>query len=298
MIGLDKRFERVVIWGHPLGSHTHSYIHAGFYKAFKYLGYETHWIDHNSNISGIDFTKTLFITEGQVDRGMPLVKGSYYLLHNASDQKIREAGGKSLFFQVYTSEVPSRGESINNHTVIEDSSTTRCLYSCWATDLLPHEIDENTARNNLNDRTLYWVGSQQDNLEIFFRECRNNSINVVIIDPWRSPVSFEQNRLFVNNSFISPSIQSNWQVSVGYIPCRIFKNISYGHYGYTNSEVVNSLFDGELVYSPNVVELFYKSLEFKKSSNHIEKLKFLMHEVKKKHTYINRIQEILKFLPE
>lgn len=79
MIGLDKRFKRVVIWGHPLGSHTHSYIHAGFYKAFKYLGYETHWLDHNSDVSGIDFSDTLFITEGQVDKGIPFVKDSYYL---------------------------------------------------------------------------------------------------------------------------------------------------------------------------------------------------------------------------
>jgi hypothetical protein len=298
MTSLDKRFKRIVIWGHPLGSHTHSYIHAGFYKAFKYLGYETHWLDHNSDISGIDFSDTLFITEGQVDKGMPVVKDSYYLLHNASDQKIREAGGRCLFFQVYTSEVPSRGELINNHTVIENSSPTKCIYSCWATDLLPHEIDENTARNNLDDRTLYWVGSQQDNLEVFFRECRNNSINVQIIDPWRRPISFEENRHLVNNSFISPAIQSNWQVSVGYIPCRIFKNISYGHFGYTNSETVNSLFDGELIYSPDVIDLFYKSLEFKNAPEHLEKLKYLMNKVRKHHTYLNIIEEVIKFLPE
>jgi Lrp/AsnC family transcriptional regulator for asnA, asnC and gidA len=32
--------KKVVIWGHKLHSHTHSYIHNGFYIAFKHLGYD------------------------------------------------------------------------------------------------------------------------------------------------------------------------------------------------------------------------------------------------------------------
>jgi hypothetical protein len=294
----DKRFDRVIIWGHPLNSHTHSYIHYGFYHAFKYLGYETHWVDSRSDLSGINFSRCLFITEGQVDTGMPKLKDSYYLLHNSSEKEILEVGGKCLYFQVYTHDAPPRGESINKYTIIEDSSPVRCLYSCWATDLLPHEIDENSARNDLENRIVYWVGSNQENLEPFFRECRSNGIEVKIIDPWRSPITFETNRNYVNSSFISPAIQSNWQVSVGYIPCRIFKNISYGHFGYTNSEMVNSIFDNELIYSPNVSELFYKAMEFKNSPIHLEKLKYLMNEVKNKHTYLNRIGDILRFLPD
>jgi hypothetical protein len=39
-------------------------------------------------------------------------------------------------------------------------------------------------------------------------------------------------------------------------------------------------------------------MEFKNSQDHIEKLRYLMNEVKNKHTYINRIEDILRFLPE
>ena len=39
---LDHRF---VIWGYPLHTHTHSYIHYGFYKALKSLGYDVRWFD-------------------------------------------------------------------------------------------------------------------------------------------------------------------------------------------------------------------------------------------------------------
>ena len=31
---------KIIIWGYPLHSHTHSYIHAAFYKAFKYMNYD------------------------------------------------------------------------------------------------------------------------------------------------------------------------------------------------------------------------------------------------------------------
>ena len=37
------KYNKVVIWGHPLYSHTHSYVHEAYNKAFKHLGYDTYW---------------------------------------------------------------------------------------------------------------------------------------------------------------------------------------------------------------------------------------------------------------
>lgn len=45
---IDKRFKKVIIWGHLLDTNTFSYVNAGFYKAFSYLGYETLWLNNNS----------------------------------------------------------------------------------------------------------------------------------------------------------------------------------------------------------------------------------------------------------
>jgi len=85
---MEKKFKRVVIWGHkPITKHTHSYIHGAFCKSFKHLGYDTHWLDVSDNIEGIDFSNTLFLTEGQVDSGIPLIKDSYYVLHNTPSQR-------------------------------------------------------------------------------------------------------------------------------------------------------------------------------------------------------------------
>jgi hypothetical protein len=248
----------------------------------------------------MDFKETLFVSEGQVDRNIPLIKDSFYVLHNVDSSKYLEAGCKILIIQVHTKETPSRGESINPYTTIQKSSIS-CLYQPWATDLLPHEIDLDSAKNNLTDPFCFWAGSSQGNdgnINPFLETCSRNGVRIVYIDPWKNPISFEENRKRVNESYISPAIQSDWQVDNGYIPCRIFKNISYGHFGYTNSDTVNSIFDNSLVYSDNPGDLFFKIIEKKNDHNHLKDLKELMANVKSNHTYINRIENILKFLPE
>lgn len=81
--------KKVVLWGHKLHSHTHSYIHWGFERAFKYLGYETYWFDGGDNVSNFDFSGSLFITEGQVDQAIPLRDDCLYILHNCEKKNMR-----------------------------------------------------------------------------------------------------------------------------------------------------------------------------------------------------------------
>lgn len=79
--------KKVVIWGHKLHSGTHYYIHWGFHRAFKALGYEIFWFDEKDNIKNIDFSHSLFLTEGQVDNNMPIRKDCFYILHNCKPEK-------------------------------------------------------------------------------------------------------------------------------------------------------------------------------------------------------------------
>ena len=44
----NKNFKKVVIWGLPLHSHTHSYIHDCFSKAFMSMGFDTIWVENTS----------------------------------------------------------------------------------------------------------------------------------------------------------------------------------------------------------------------------------------------------------
>lgn len=300
------KFNKVVIWGYPLNTHTHSFIHASFYKAFKSLGYDTFWFS-DDNYENIDFKDCLFITAGEQEKNIPLIKDSYYVLHNVNSKKYLDKGCKILVLQTHTKRDTLPNDVIINNYTTYSKGEIGTLYTCWATDLLPDEIDLSQAKNIKNPKSCLWIGTFGDStgvfqngteLDPFFSLCRINGIEVIKINPWSSPVSFEKNKSMVNNSFIAPSIQGPWQIENRYIPCRIFKHISYGHMGYTNSSAVNEIFKGELVYERNSSDLFNKSIEFKNKPDHLERLRYLMNEVKEKHTYVNRINQIMECLPE
>lgn len=294
---------KVVIWGHKLHSHTHSYIHYGFFRAFQSLGYETVWYDNKDDVSNINFEDCLFFTEGQVDAKMPRNKTSKYILHNCDGSTYTEINPKNrLNIQFFHKDILNYNfTKINSYTF----AGSDIICQPWATDLLPHEINIDEAHNEKHNKQCVWVGSYspgdhseyENNTELdpFFNECRKNGISVKHADPWVAPISPEENRRLVRNSYLAPAINGKFQKKTFYIPCRIFKNISYGHLGITNNSYVNDIFDGQLVYDPDTANLFHKSIEKKNSSRALEDIKFLMNEVKTKHTFVNRANVLLDF---
>ena len=67
----------------PLHTHTHSYIHYGWHKGFKHLGYDTYWFDDNNFPKDFNYNNSLFITEGYADNNIPILKTSIYFVHIA-----------------------------------------------------------------------------------------------------------------------------------------------------------------------------------------------------------------------
>ena len=107
-----------------------------------------------------------------------------------------------------------------------------------------------------------------------------------------------ENMELIQQSILAPALQTKWQVDNHYIPCRIFKNISYGKMGITNNEAVYNLFNQKIIYSKSIEECIDKGLEFENINNKDLKVKELMEIVRDNHTYINRIQFILDFIKE
>ena len=206
------KFNKVIIWGWKLHSHTHSYIHYGFYKAFKHMGYETLWLTDEDDVSNINFDNCLFLTEGQVDKKIPINKSSYYILHNCNGANYTEVDDQhKINLQFFSSEVFKYNlTKINTYTYVGSD----VIQQPWATDLLPHEFSENDAHNEMNNRECLWIGSYSPNdrsefennteLDPFFNECRKNNIVVRHIDPWVRPCSPEENRRLVRQSFFGP----------------------------------------------------------------------------------------------
>ena len=139
-----RHVKKVILWGHKLHSHTHSYIHWGFTRAFEHLGYETDWLDAQDNVANFDFSNSLFITAGTVDRNIPIRDDCFYVIHNCEQEKYRHllANGHAIILQVYTNDCIDRKEPSLSFAFHYDINQP-VIYMPWATDLLPHEIEKN-----------------------------------------------------------------------------------------------------------------------------------------------------------
>ena len=291
------KFEKVIVWGHKLHSHTHSYIHGAFDKAFRHLGYETYWLDNADDVSGMNFENCLFITEGQVDQNIPKVKTGKYVLHNCDIQKYH--GMHTLALQVYTNGREKScgvfGKEIEPCVFYDEDNRT--IYQPWATDLLPEEISKEPVF--VENGKVGWVGSvwggyhgNDTELIPFIDTCGERGFEFMSISP--GSCSFEQNRTAIAGVEIAPAIVGRWQKVNGYIPCRIFKNISYGKLGLTNSKTVFDLLDGNVIYGSSE-ELLEKYISTE-ASRRVSLFNNAVSLIKNKHTYINRINSILSVI--
>jgi hypothetical protein len=328
-------FSKVIIWGFPLHTHTHSYIHYGWYKGFKYLGYDTYWFHDGDFPKDFDYSNSLFITEGYADGAIPINESSIYFVHISRNPE-KYIGKVKRFIEIrYLVDAikdcnynyildKSKCTKISNCTyyekLVNNGGIARyynnpipmeyeCIYTCWATDLLPHEIKE----ENIfipKEKKIYWFGSADPTntreIRLFYDECVKNGISFITNNPWSNPKSFEEVQDLTMKSYMSPDFRSSGDPNkiaigetgtchkqIGYIACRILKAISYGHLGITNSRHTYELLDKKVIYNANESELFYDA---QKELNNYELIKEQMAIVREKHTYLNRIKDLLLVL--
>jgi len=328
-------FHKVIIWGFPLHTHTHSYIHYGWYKGFKHLGYETYWFDDNNFPSDFDYNNTLFITEGYADNNIPIVNTSIYFVHIARfPEKYINKVKRFIEIRYLVDGI----KDCNYHYTLEKSKCVKvsectyyeklkdnggiarfhsnpskmdyeCIYTCWATDLLPEEIKEENMYYPRENK-INWFGSSNHNntreINLFYQECIKNNIAFIENDPWQNPLPFDVVQKKTMESLMSPDFRSSGDQNkinigetgtchkqIGYIACRLLKSISYGHLGITNSKHSYELLERKVVYNSDEKQLFYDAM---KELHNYELIKEQMKIVKEKHTYLNRIQDLLNVL--
>lgn len=310
------KINKIVIWGHKLHTHTHSYIHNAFFIAFKYLGYNTYWFDDNDTVDEFDFSNSLFITEHQVDNNIPKRDNCLYFVHYVDKGKYDMLPNENVIeLQVAFRDMKRDNQSISNFKAIPLNEKNYeyyfkhnkhyKYYTMWASDLLPHQIQNNidnldTISKKINSNIYYFCGSLQGhNMYINYLNSKNIKFQIfggTFNKDHPRNLSIEQNIDLIQKSVIAPAFQFGIQLQDPYIPCRIFKNISYGRMGITNNPIVNSLFNNKLIYDSNVNNCIDMGLEFEKKNNKLEIIKQLMYKVKEDHTYINRIDSIKYFI--
>jgi hypothetical protein len=324
--------KKIIIWGHPLHSHTHSYIHGGFKKGFEHMGHKVHWFSDNDhpNQDDFDYGDCLFITEGYDDKNIPLVESSTYFVHCCPNPYKYLDGGVRLidirynvkeindvnYSYVFSEQDPQKLGPCEyyqkNASTDElafkwrkDRREYEAIYLSWATDLLPHEFNFEDMKIP-RQRKSYYVGSISsaniNQIQPFARACASAGVEFIHSDPWHNPLSWEENKRLVQESYVAPDIRGVGlgddnpdtgcnHLKTGYIPCRVFKNISYGQVGMTNSKIVSDLFDGDIVYNSNTYDLFFDT---EANIDNYPLIEHQMNVVKDNHTYLNRCDSILR----
>ena len=308
MLNLDK----VIIWGLRDTGHTHSFIHAAFFKAFKHMGYETHWFNtqEEANAKCIDLYNSFYLFIDLVDSGImqlpPLDNSCFYFCHHLDKQKQRIVDAVAINNVVSWSVNVKQFKAQYNFTHNLFDEKENVMFFSWGTDLLPHEIQKNIDMLDLLPKpqnTIFHVGSLTNGWEVpyveYMQHMKKYDIEFQHFGP-HSPYGLlteEQNQELIKNSFAAPALQFKWQVDNEYIPCRIFKSISYGKMGITNSKAVHDLFHQKTLYSADLEDLARQTYEFEQNPDK-DRIKELMIEVRDKHTYVSRIEMIFKYLHE
>ena len=194
---------------------------------------------------------------------------------------------------------------ISETSYYEDAPDYGRFYSIWATDLLPNEI-------NFEDRftpfkepkyasfggsiSEGWQGKEDGNkpyvLE-FAKECDKHKIPFYHNNPHQNPLTTEQLKDFVLKSYLPFEVRPLSHLRNGYMSCRSIKNVSYGCLGITNSKAAYDFFDGEIAYAENTADLFYVAKEMQENPKTKDLILNQMKKVKDKHTYVNRLNDMI-----
>jgi hypothetical protein len=300
MINLDTC--QFVVWGFKNDrSNSFTHIHEAFYRALKFMGKRAMWLDRQDDVSELDFSNTYFISMNYGIDGMPKREDCFYAIHNVESQAIEYLRGFQMMnYGLYISTAtldPAGWMELAPETFL--SLQLHHPYSAvifrWGTDLLPHEIEANKPSTlfRSESKIINYIGCSapewSNAIGPFKRAAEENGIKFNHL----SGVSIEENVRLIRESYMAPAICPPWQATVGYVPCRLFKNISYGQYGVTNSRWANELFGGKLIYNPDARELFYQGRR-ELPNVPLADLHSLMDEVAAKHTYLNKIDAMLK----
>jgi hypothetical protein len=330
-------FDKVIIWGYPLHTHTQSYLHAMWEKVFKYLGKETYWFHDNNYNKDFTYDNCLFITEAYGDNNIPLNPTSVYFVNFCyNPKKYLEKRCRLIDLRFNVDEMHDCNYNFKIKNPINLSDTTRyekltndegvapekrnnkitdmnyeAVYMYWATDLLPCEINLELADDkNLKKNIIYYIGSPHNskNFISFKIACRRKKINVVNVNPWEKPISFEENMKLMRQSILSPDFRpigndndvkqygiknGKNHLEIGYLPCRVLKTISYGRLGITDSLKVKEILGEHVEYNSDMNKLLDKCLVEK---DNIDRIKKAMLFIKENHTYIHRVRDMMRAL--
>lgn len=324
-----SKHDKIIVWGAKLDTgHTHGFIHEACVRAAKHMGWDTYWLDNRDNIDHSFFDNAIVITEqwlvfqNGISNRMPINKNATYVVHYLGNKGLVEGNpGASMYLGKVRKLIdfrfnakngwgangvedknynyqfkPNEYEAFNDVTFYERSSEYDRLYSIWATDLLPHEIKFDDRLVEKKTQAFFCGTIREDNASVFegfIRKCNDNKIKFLYNTPWQNQMTTEQIREFVKTSLLPLDVRPQNHIANGYIACRPIKNASYGALPMTNSSAINEFFQGDCAFAENSADLFDVTIQMQNNPKTKDLILHHMERIKKDHTYINRMNDII-----
>lgn len=323
------KHNKIIVWGAKLDTgHTHGFIHEACVRAAKHMGWNTYWLDNRDNVDPSFFDDAIVITEqwlvfqNGISNNMPINKNATYVVHYLGNRgpvegnpgadmylgKVRKLidfrfnakygwGANGVEDKNYNYKFePEKYEALSDVSFYERGDAYDNLYSIWATDLLPNEINLND-RYTEQKRQAFFCGTiREDNgplFEGFIRKCKEHEIPFLYNTPWQNQMPTEQIREYVTGSLLPLDIRPSNHLANGYIACRPIKNASYGALPMTNSPAINEFFGGDCAFAEDSGDLFDVAMKMQQDPTTKDLILHQMERIKKDHTYINRMSDII-----
>lgn len=293
-------FDRLVIWGGKSGDlSSHRWVHRAFHQTASKLGISTVWVDD--------------VPESRLERGDTVIAadiwnkflyfepGVDYVLHNFSQdhpvlQKVDERN--LLRLQVWTYD--SFGEEWD--LCRQFSREGGVLFQPWGTDLLAEEFLDPVF--NPMSREAVFVGAIWGDIETgveLGNESAIEDLKAVLREHGLTFKHFthipdQENIHAVRSARLAPAIAGAWQVNHGYLPCRVFKNVSYGAAMFTNVPIVNAVFHDASIKGSGIGELVDKMLRLER--NDYENLVRAQQKIAARYSYRESLDAIGRALQE
>jgi hypothetical protein len=295
---LKNKYKKIIIWGvkEARPGDSFHFIHLHFNNAFKHMGYEPIWVDDYKENRELITPGSFVMGFNLAGENLPVVKGVDYCLHNFDEvgNIHDEIGSKNnIRLQVYTNKSKKAKEKWGEVRYFDPK--TRTLFQPWGTDLMPENF-LSPVFPKLSP-FMFWVGSVWNDA--------NNQGNIEDINKLKSVLSnyniiFKQARVsdniakkLIRLSRLAPAIAGRWQVENNYLPCRMFKNVSYGQLGITNVPTLQKLFGSDFA-GNDIERLIEQGLKMNRSKA-IEIVRN-QQQICKNYTYVSSIANIFRAL--
>lgn len=293
---------RVVLWGlrEPTGdSFQHIWRH--YAHALDRLGKRYVWLpdaaEANEYLRPRDLVFAVDVAAQHLGRPANRVD---YLLHNIPDTHPVRDGlepGRCVYLQVWTNDCADRGESWG--PVRRWDKHSHVLYQPWGTNLLADEFMPPVFNPHSTVAAFVgsiWEGNGQGNVGSI-GELKDALHKRGLRFDHHYGVSDAENAEIVRAARIAPAVTGRWQVEHEYLPCRVFKNVSYGALAVTNVPTFPELLDGAAISGSSIDHLIEWAATMGEA-RYLNLVRIQQEVVARDYTYVNSLAMIERAFEE